>query len=162
LNTQSLYTTARKINDFMPTHMFNLTMDAIDRLQLTKPRIVVLGWSFLPNTDDCRDTPSEPFEELLVDHHLDYTIHDPYVRNLDGNLFDDMKDSDAIVIFTAHNEYKKALDPIRVKLIMDREHPIVIDGRNIIDPDKFINYGFIYKGIGRGDKNNHGIKVCVE
>ena len=38
-----------------------------------------------------------------------------------------------------------------------KAHPVIIDGRNIIDPDTFVNQGFIYKGIGRGDKNMHKI-----
>jgi UDP-N-acetyl-D-mannosaminuronic acid dehydrogenase len=36
-------------------------------------------------------------------------------------------------------------------------HPVIVDGRNIIDPDAFIREGWVYKGIGRGDKNSHDI-----
>jgi len=32
---------------------------------------------------------------------------------------------------------------------------VIIDGRNVIEPDEFIGKGFVYKGIGRGDKNEH-------
>jgi len=32
---------------------------------------------------------------------------------------------------------------------------VIVDGRNVIDPDAFIRNGFVYKGIGRGDKNGH-------
>jgi UDP-N-acetyl-D-mannosaminuronic acid dehydrogenase len=31
--------------------------------------------------------------------------------------------------------------------------PVIVDGRNVVDPDEFIGEGFVYKGIGRGDKN---------
>jgi UDP-N-acetyl-D-mannosaminuronic acid dehydrogenase len=41
---------------------------------------------------------------------------------------------------------------------MGTKQPLVIDGRNVVDPDKFINAGFVYKGIGRGDKNSHPLK----
>jgi len=34
---------------------------------------------------------------------------------------------------------------------------VIVDGRNVVDPDAFIRAGFIYKGIGRGDKNAHPI-----
>jgi UDP-N-acetyl-D-mannosaminuronic acid dehydrogenase len=37
------------------------------------------------------------------------------------------------------------------------KHPVIVDGRNILDPDQFICSGFIYKGIGRGDKNRHPV-----
>jgi len=41
---------------------------------------------------------------------------------------------------------------------MGKENPVIVDGRNVIEPDKFIAEGFVYKGIGRGDKNDHAIK----
>jgi UDP-N-acetyl-D-mannosaminuronic acid dehydrogenase len=34
---------------------------------------------------------------------------------------------------------------------------VVVDGRNVVGPDAFISNGFVYKGIGRGDKNQHAI-----
>ena len=48
--------------------------------------------------------------------------------------------------------------PPRVKELSGREHPVIIDGRNVVDPDAFIRAGFIYKGIGRGDKNSHPVR----
>ena len=151
--TPSIYVVARKVNDFMPTHMFNLMMDAINKLDCVPEQITIaiLGWSFLPNSGDTRNSPSEQFEALLIENNILYKIHDPYVNGMDGNLYEIISDSNIIVIFTAHNEYK-LLDPV-IKIIMRGNHPIIIDGRNIIDPDLFIKYGFIYKGIGRGDKN---------
>jgi UDP-N-acetyl-D-mannosaminuronic acid dehydrogenase len=40
---------------------------------------------------------------------------------------------------------------------MGKKHPVIVDGRNLIDPEMFIQAGFIYKGIGRGDRNWHEI-----
>jgi UDP-N-acetyl-D-mannosaminuronic acid dehydrogenase len=57
---------------------------------------------------------------------------------------------------TGHNEYK-ALNPAVVKAMTGKEHPVIVDGRNIVNPDDFVAQGFIYKGIGRGDKNSHPI-----
>ena len=47
--------------------------------------------------------------------------------------------------------------PAEIRQLCGYERPAIIDGRNIIDPGAFIATGFIYKGIGRGDKNNHPI-----
>jgi hypothetical protein len=41
--------------------------------------------------------------------------------------------------------------PSEVKKETGNHHPVVADGRDIIDPDRFIQSGFIYKGIGNGD-----------
>lgn len=36
---------------------------------------------------------------------------------------------------------------------------VMVDGRNVVEPDEFIGVGFVYKGIGRGDKNRHFIII---
>jgi len=60
-----------------------------------------------------------------------------------------VKDADAVVIMTGHNIYKN-LTPEKIGC---NKNIVIVDGRNVIDPDIFINEGFIYKGIGRGDVN---------
>jgi UDP-N-acetyl-D-mannosaminuronic acid dehydrogenase len=88
-------------------------------------------------------------------------VHDPYVFE-DGNLtishdLDEcIKGASSIVIFTGHTHYKN-LKAGALKKLAGCPHPIIVDGRNVVDPDAFIKEGFIYKGIGRGDKNNHDI-----
>ena len=67
-----------------------------------------------------------------------------------------LKGADAVVIFTGHKEYF-SLKPADIKKLTGKENTVIIDGRNVIDPDTFINAGFVYKGIGRGDKNSHAI-----
>jgi UDP-N-acetyl-D-mannosaminuronic acid dehydrogenase len=158
MHTPSLYVVARKVNDFMPIHMFNLTIDAIRRVDIPNPKIVVLGWSFLPDTSDARNSPSESYVSHLIKNGFEYQIHDPYIYGMNDDFFDVVFDVDVVAIFTAHSQYKRLLeDPIKIKNSMNRDHPIIVDGRNMIDPDDFIKCGFIYKGIGRGDKNNHSI-----
>lgn len=58
--------------------------------------------------------------------------------------------------FTNHSEYKH-LEPRITRTVSGSDHSVIVDGRKLIDPDAFINAGFIYKGIGRGDKNNHTV-----
>jgi len=60
------------------------------------------------------------------------------------------------VIFTGHKQFMD-LHAGKIKNLTGVEHPVIIDGRNVIDPDAFIQEGFVYKGIGRGDKNEHAI-----
>ncbi len=67
-----------------------------------------------------------------------------------------LSNADVIAVFAGHKEYK-TLRPEAVKRLTGRDHPVIVDGRNIIDPDRFIAEGFVYKGIGRGDKNDHPI-----
>ncbi|PKL70206.1 MAG: nucleotide sugar dehydrogenase [Methanomicrobiales archaeon HGW-Methanomicrobiales-1] len=159
----SLYVLARHINDFMPTHMFRLTKDALQRagVPLKGAKVALLGWAFLSNSDDTRNTPAEPYRDLLVQEGVVVSVHDPYVADYPGVpivsfVEEAVEGADAIVIFAGHNLYK-GLDAPYLKNLTRKKHPVIIDGRNMIDPDVYIRLGFIYKGIGRGDKNGHAI-----
>ena len=159
----SLYVLARRINDFMPTHMFRLTKEALERAgrPLNGAKIALLGWAFLSNSDDTRNTPSEPYRDLLVKEGAIVSIHDPYVAEYPGLTFEPfvegaVRDADAIVIFAGHNLYR-GLDAPYLRNLTGKKHPVIVDGRNMVDPDVYIRAGFIYKGIGRGDRNSHAI-----
>jgi UDP-N-acetyl-D-mannosaminuronic acid dehydrogenase len=160
----SLYIVARKINDFMPKHMVKLTSEGLNRINkpIEGSKIAILGWAFINNSDDARNTPSEDYLNIVKSMGGDVSIHDPHVTHYPGiiiekNLDKCIKNSDVIVIFTGHKEYH-SLSPEKLKQISDQKHPVIVDGRNCINPDVFIEAGFIYKGIGRGDKNSHKIK----
>lgn len=159
----SLYVLARRINDFMPAHMFRLTKEALERAgrPLKGAKVALLGWAFLSNSDDTRNTPAEPYRDLLVKEGMSVAIHDPYVAEYPGLTFepfveDAVRGADAIVIFAGHSLYR-GLDAPYLKNLTGKKHPVIVDGRNMVDPDTYIRAGFIYKGIGRGDRNSHAI-----
>ena len=159
----SLYVLARRINDFMPAHMFRLTMDGLKRAGVSPrgAKIALLGWAFLSNSDDSRNTPSEPYRDLLIREGAVVAIHDPYVAEYPGLTFepfveDAVRGADAIIIFAGHNLYR-GLDAPYLRNLTGKKHPVIVDGRNLTDADACIRAGFIYKGIGRGDKNSHAI-----
>jgi UDP-N-acetyl-D-mannosaminuronic acid dehydrogenase len=163
-NEPSLFVLARTINDFMPRHMLRLTRDGLTRadIPLREARIALLGWAFLANTDDTRNTPSELYRDDLIAAGAQVAVHDPYVEHAPGvtltpSLDDTIREADAVVIFAGHRQFQ-TLDPRHVKALSGKKHPVVVDGRNFIDPDPWIAAGFIYKGIGRGDKNGHPVR----
>jgi UDP-N-acetyl-D-mannosaminuronic acid dehydrogenase len=156
---ESLFVLARNINDFMPRHMFTLLTKGLERAgkKVKESKVALLGWAFLSNTDDARNTPSELFYNLCLETGADIKVHDPWVKEYPGVIVEQdlesvLSDGDAVVIFTGHREYKGLL-PGCVKESMGCRYPVVVDGRNIIDPDSWIQAGFVYQGIGRGDKN---------
>jgi len=159
----SIFGVARAINDFMPQYMAHLTFEGFNRTG-RYPRnktIALLGWAFVQNSDDARNTPAEPYRTTMMKMGATVKVHDPFVEQYPGveishDLDAVLTDADAIVIFTAHDQYY-ALEPEHIKYLSGKNVPVIIDGRNIIDPDWYIQTGFAYKGIGRGDKNNHEI-----
>ncbi|NQS78649.1 MAG: nucleotide sugar dehydrogenase [Methanoculleus bourgensis] len=162
---ESLYTLARGINDFMPGHMVHLTESALAQVgkALKGSKIALLGWAFINDSDDARNTPAEPFYEMAIAAGAEVAVHDPWVdpvlspdappglsRDLEGVL----AGADAVVVFAGHKEYR-GLVPERVKGLCGCMRPVIVDGRNVVEPDAWIAKGFVYRGIGRGDKNRH-------
>jgi UDPglucose 6-dehydrogenase len=120
--------------------------------------VAVLGLAFKPNTDDVRDAPALALIARLLDRGAAVRAHDPIANDLarevlgtDGiAFFDDMYEAaagaDAIVLATEWNEFR-ALDFARCAAAM--RGTVLIDGRNVFDPDKVRAAGLRYLGIGR-------------
>ena len=160
MDSESLFLRARNINDFMPQHMYNLTISALASLDrsLESVRVVILGWAYNKNTDDPRNTPAEPYRDLVLQSGAAVEIHDPYVKDygeirISKNLDDVLDGADVIAVFTAHDDYSD-LDLIKIKKLSGKDHTVIVDGRNVFNPEEAVKKGFIYRGIGRGDKNN--------
>jgi UDP-N-acetyl-D-mannosaminuronic acid dehydrogenase len=157
----SIFVLARNVNDFMPRHMFNLTVEALGRAgrDIKGARVAMLGWAFLGNSDDARNTPSEAYYEFLLKAGAVPVIHDSWVEKYPGvfighDLDQTLEGAHALAVMTGHDVYR-SLDPAHIKALASGGTIAIIDGRNVIDPDRFIAAGFIYKGIGRGDRNSH-------
>jgi UDP-N-acetyl-D-mannosaminuronic acid dehydrogenase len=159
----SIYVLARKVNDFMPVHMYNLTAAALKRIgkEIKGSKIAVLGWAFIRDSDDARNTPSESYRDLCLEAGATVKVHDPYVAEYPGieisnDLEKVIRDADAVVVLTGHSAYLD-LKADWLKEVTGKANPVIVDGRNVVEPEEFIGKGFIYKGIGRGDKNEHVI-----
>jgi UDP-N-acetyl-D-mannosaminuronic acid dehydrogenase len=115
--------------------------------------------ALINNTDDARNPPSGPYRDLLVDAGCEVAVHDPHVLEYPGvdisyELNDFVRGADVVAILTGHDECF-SLDAGVLKGLMGQERPVVLDGRNVVEADGFIGEGFVYKGIERGDKNEH-------
>lgn len=160
----SLFVLARTINDFMPRHMFTLTMSGLARVNkpMQGAKIALLGWAFIANSDDARNMPAELVRDLVRNAGGTVAVHDPWVDSYPGVPIDYdidalLASADAVVIFTSHNEYRQ-ISPAGIRKASGCDPIVIVDWRNVIDPDMFIKAGFVYKGIGRGDVNNHPLE----
>jgi len=145
--------TAREINESMPLHMVELIKECFTKVKknLKESKISVLGLAYLQNSDDTRNSPAFPIIEKLKENGADVSVHDPYVNEHgDMNITDDisksLKDSDCLVLVTAHDEYKK-LNLKKIKKLM--RTPIIVDGRNLFSKEECEKEGFVYRGIGK-------------
>lgn len=120
--------------------------------------IGVLGLAFKPNSDDIREARSLLIISLLEDRGCRIKAYDPnpvVMQKTAGHklevtycadAYEVAQDSDALVLVTEWDEFKE-LDMPAIAAKM--KQPIIIDGRNLYDPDEMIQAGFLYEGIGR-------------
>jgi UDPglucose 6-dehydrogenase len=135
---------------------------ALEKLQqelkiLKGKTIGLLGLTFKPDTDDLRDAPSLILIEQLNRLGAKVKAYDPIIsqtgmrHGLSGVIVETdperLADScDALVVVTDWEQFRK-LDYVNMAKLMN--NPVVIDGRNFLDPEKLISAGFRYLGIGR-------------
>lgn len=140
---------ARHINDFMPRHMFDLLRAAVEESgkDIEKTKIVILGYAYDANSDDTRNTPTDELVKILEKQEIKYVIHDPYVAEFKSSLDKALSSANAVVLMTAHDEYKK-IKLSKLKKLLKGRQPILIDGRNVWEKDAAQKAGLVYKGVG--------------
>lgn len=143
---------ARKVNDSMPVYIANILELALNKegISSSNAKIAILGYAYLEESDDTRNSPSETLINLLESKGVAIKVHDPFVTNYNKPLEGVLQDSDAIVIMVAHQIYRN-IDLKSVKKSL--KHPIIIDGRRVMDPERAISEGFNYYGIGFGQES---------
>ncbi len=124
---------------------------------LDEKEIGVLGLAFKPNTDDMREAPSVEIIHLLQSEGARVRAYDPvamvnaplYLQDVTvcQDAYQVADGADAVVIVTEWNEFKHISLP-RLKELMRK--PVIVDGRNIYDPERMKTLGFVYRGMGRG------------
>jgi UDP-N-acetyl-D-mannosaminuronic acid dehydrogenase len=140
---------ARAVNDSMPQQMVKVLESALEPYSkaLKDAKIAVLGYAYLADSDDTRNSPSEKLLELLTAAQADVVVQDPYVSNYQHNILESVNGCDAIIVMVAHEAYAQIdLEKLKSKL----NFPIIIDGRRVIDPNLAITAGLDYHGIGYG------------
>jgi len=120
--------------------------------------IAIWGVAFKPDTDDIRSAPSIDIIKQLVAEGARVRAFDPAAMNkAKGELgeknitwcrdaYEAVDGADCLILMTEWNEFKE-VDWQRLKKIM--KQPIILDGRNIYDPEEIKKLGFKYVGMGR-------------
>ena len=125
---------------------------------IKEKRIGVLGLAFKPNTDDIRLAPAMEVIRRLLAEGAEVRACDPQAMERTRALYPNItynsdpyavaRDADALLVVTEWDEFKR-LDWKRVRELMAR--PLVVDGRNMLDPKTMMELGFEYHSFGRPD-----------
>ncbi len=140
---------ARRINSKMPKFTAKQVMHGLNekKIAINGTKVAVLGLSYKPNIDDCRESPSFEIIKALKGYDADVASFDPFVldRSTVKSLDDALDGAQAVVIATSHDAFKE-LTP---DYFVEKGIKVVIDGRNCLPKDEFIKAGIVYKGVGR-------------
>ena len=120
-------------------------------------RLAVLGLAFKGGTDDIRESPAIMLVEELLQEGCRVAAYDPAAQerarevfstrvDFAENAYDAANGADALLILTEWEEFA-SLDLERMRKAL--KYPIVIDGRNLYDPEAMAALGFTYHSIGR-------------
>lgn len=144
----------QEINESQVKHFLKKVEDALWNVR--GKRIAVWGLAFKPDTDDMRYAPSLEIIRFLKERGAVISAFDPksmekakevlppvrYAKN----AYDACRGADCLLVVTEWNEFKE-VDLKQVKKLM--RHPLVIDGRNLYQPDTMQSLGFTYQSMGR-------------
>lgn len=119
-------------------------------------KIAILGVAFKPDTDDMRDSPALDIVSELQKAGANVHAYDPVAMHEAQKVMQNVTwgedaysicdNADAVMLITEWNEFR-ALDLGRLRDTMAT--PVMIDLRNVYDPQTVVNSGFIYSSIGR-------------
>jgi len=144
----------RAINEKMPDHVINLTLDGFKKCNksIKDSTLLILGVSYKPDVKDIQLSPAEIIINKLKALGAKIRIYDPYYKDnqvfgidVEHNIQDILSDVDASIIVTAHKEFQE----INPKIFTKMKTPILIDSRGIIDISSANNAGLVFRGLGR-------------
>lgn len=147
-----LLTSVIEVNELQKRRVVNKLKKHLGSLE--GRRVALLGLAFKPGTDDMREASSLVLAARLIAEGADVTAFDPVVdgsERLHGvRLCEDaaqaVAGADAAVVVT---EWREVVDLDWPGIRSAMATPVLIDGRNCLDPAAMTSAGFVFEGIGR-------------
>ncbi len=149
-----LFEAVQEINQHIREHFIEKVESAVGNLG--GKCIAVLGLSFKPDTDDMRFAPSIEIIKKLQQGGARIRAYDPkampnakkILKDVQyfKDAYDAAENADALLILTEWQEFKE-MDLPRIRKLL--KQPIIMDGRNIFNPERMEESGFRYFSVGR-------------
>lgn len=146
-----------RVNEAVKQRMVVKIAEAL-RGDVAGKTIAILGLAFKPETDDMRDSPTIPIINGLQQRGATIRAYDPQATQNAGAIFDGVvfchdayetaEGADALIIATEWNEFR-ALNLERVRKAL--RQPVIVDLRNVYDPQRMRAEGFHYTSVGRAE-----------
>ena len=150
---------ASKVNDEQQQRMVKKIRETLGDLR--GKTFALLGLSFKPNTSDLREAPALAIARALLNQGAVIRAYDPVAleeacQTMTGltpcrDAYHAAEGSDALILMTEWNQFRN-LDFERLKILM--RQPVLFDLRNVYEPTKVENFGFLHVSVGRPSKGS--------
>jgi len=145
-----------EVNELQKSILFKKLSDFFNG-DLKGRSIALWGLAFKPETDDMREAPSLVLIDKMVQAGCKVSVYDPVAMDeahrrvgdkvrYAKDIYDAVMDVDALLVVTEWKEFRLPSWTAIHKLM---KTPLVLDGRNIYDPNELHDNGFVYHCIGR-------------
>jgi UDPglucose 6-dehydrogenase len=130
-------------------------------------RVALLGLAFKPHTDDMREAPSIVLASRLQAEGAEVTAWDPVAKpnellrgvEVRESPLEAVRGADAAVIVTEWPELRELASAETLEAMSGN---LIVDGRNLLDPDEVKAAGFVYEGVGRPSSPFAGLLESAE
>ncbi len=154
-----------EVNELQKRRVISKLQKHLGRLR--GKRVALLGLSFKPNTDDMREAPSIVLASRLLAEGAEVRGWDPVARPgellkgvaIKDTVLEAVQEADAAVVVT---EWPELRGLASAELRDAMRNPLIVDGRNLLDPAAMAELGFAYEGIGRATSQFAGLPETVE
>jgi len=138
------------------TMMAERILNAVSSIE--NPKIAVMGLAFKNGTDDCRESPAIEIISDMLPHNVQITAFDPQATEnakrvlpadsieYASDMYSALAGAEGFAILTEWDEFR-GLDLARASELMRGK--IIVDCRNLLNPDDVLAHGFKYSRIGR-------------
>lgn len=142
----------RAINDYMPRHVAEMTIRALNSVGkvIKGSRVLIMGLTYKENVPDIRETPTKEIIKELQEYGVKILAYDPLVNNIKDEFgvetvpnFEKAKNIDAVILAVGHKAFSEiTLDKLQEKM---NSHPILIDVRGFYKEKQAKKKGFYYR-----------------
>ncbi|MFC1897611.1 nucleotide sugar dehydrogenase [Chloroflexota bacterium] len=141
----------REINSFMPKHITDMTIDALNQAGkiIKGSKVLIMGLTYKENVTDTRETPTKEIIKQLKEYQVDIFGYDPLLDDIQNEFritaVDELQsmDVDCTILAVPHDVFKQiTLD--KLKLIMG-DTPVLIDTHGFYDRSDAAKKGFCYR-----------------
>lgn len=150
-----LITAARAVNRSMPNHVAQVLINILWKAGLTAEdtSVLFLGWSYKAEVGDPRETPAHPLSEVLNEKNIRIGVYDPHLEAEDMPEYVDWVEDvsrasnyDLVILVTAH---EACLNLDWKALLKRMKHPLLYDGRRVLDLSSLDQMGWNTFAVGR-------------